>query len=91
MFPKSLYQYALLATCISPSFATLFTDPSQLTKSTYDYVIVGGEYFILGATIICSHASFAQLALLVTLLRHVLQKIAEYLSLSWRLVYRKSM
>lgn len=38
----SLRTFIILGILVSPSLGKLYTDFSQLTKTTYDYVVVGG-------------------------------------------------
>lgn len=42
-FPNTLWKSLLLLTLVSPSFGALYTAPSQLPQTTYDYIIVGGK------------------------------------------------
>jgi hypothetical protein len=37
------YQWLALAAVASPALGKLFSDPSQLSKTKYDYVVIGGE------------------------------------------------
>lgn len=38
---RALYQWGLLAISVSTSLASLYTSPSQLRKTTYDYIVIG--------------------------------------------------
>jgi len=38
---QSLLQWVILSTVVAPSLAAIYTSPSQLTKKTYDYIIIG--------------------------------------------------
>ncbi|RDB27672.1 Pyranose dehydrogenase 3 [Hypsizygus marmoreus] len=42
MFPTALYHWVALAALISPSLGKLYQNPSQLTKTRYDYIVIGG-------------------------------------------------
>jgi len=44
MFIQALLHWAIVAIYISPTFAKLYTSPDQLTKTTYDYIVIGGEH-----------------------------------------------
>lgn len=44
---RSLRHLLFVAALASPSFGKIYTDFSQLTKTTYDYVIVGGKQVYL--------------------------------------------
>jgi hypothetical protein len=43
---SALFQLALASTFVAPSFAALYTTPSQLPTHVYDYIIVGGEFLL---------------------------------------------
>lgn len=43
MLFAALYQWVVLAAVVSPSLAKLYTNPSQLTKTNYDYIVIGGK------------------------------------------------
>ena len=48
----TLIDLCLAFMLIPVSLGALYHDPSQLPRSVYDYVIVGGEFFLR-----CAHAS----------------------------------
>ena len=46
---SGLVVFLILGTQLS--FATLYTDPSQLPRKDYDYIIVGGEYAVISTDV----------------------------------------
>ncbi len=69
----------VLIAVISTAAAKLFSDPSQLTKTKYDYVVIGGELpFPAVLQPILSNVSY-QLELEEGLLPHVFQRIYQFL------------
>lgn len=43
----SLTQWVIASTFVLPSLAKLYNNPSELTKTTYDYIVVGGEFRVI--------------------------------------------
>ena len=43
MFLQALLHWAIAAIYFSPAYGKLYTSPDKLTKTVYDYIVIGGE------------------------------------------------
>lgn len=46
MISATTLQWVIASSFILPSLGKLYNNPSQLTKTTYDYIVVGGELVV---------------------------------------------
>jgi len=49
MFLQVLLHWTVAAIYFSPTSGKLYTSPDQLPKTTYDYIVIGGEHRMLYA------------------------------------------
>ncbi|KAF8665712.1 hypothetical protein AX16_000162 [Volvariella volvacea WC 439] len=51
---KALYKFVVASILISPAYSALYTNPSQLPSTTFDYVVVGGG---IGGSVVAARLS----------------------------------